>query len=311
MKKVDTIYIEKDADHAFLDLFETRHIVEIEHYKDVFCRPHQDWSLQHARQNIILAKKRDKFVYKGARPCQDFAYDNFYYSSCVMNCICSCDYCYLRGMYPSGNLVIFTNLEDYFEHVPTGAYLSISYDTDLFALESTLGYIQKWCDYARTQGSLQNVTLEVRTKCKNLDVFKMEPPSNVIFAFSINPQVIIDKYERGTSSLKARLENIQAAQSAGFRTRLCIDPIIYCNDWQDQYAQLIDSLDLTRFEDISIGSFRISQSYIGAMRASGSVLANFPFKNVDGYMQYSIDMESFVYERVIEKFPAEKVFLWH
>lgn len=30
----------------------------------------------------------------------------------MMNCIFDCEYCYLKGMYPSGNLVVFVNLED-------------------------------------------------------------------------------------------------------------------------------------------------------------------------------------------------------
>lgn len=32
----------------------------------------------------------------------------------MMNCIFDCEYCYLKGMYPSGNLVVFVNLEDIF-----------------------------------------------------------------------------------------------------------------------------------------------------------------------------------------------------
>ena len=35
----------------------------------------------------------------------------------MMNCVFNCEYCYLKGMYPTGNLVLFLNLEDIFEEV--------------------------------------------------------------------------------------------------------------------------------------------------------------------------------------------------
>lgn len=302
MLKFNTVYIEKDA--SMLDNIEYENLIEINHYKDVFCRPRQDYQLQHDNQNLILAKRRDNFLYKGAKPCQNFGYDNFYYSSCVMNCVCDCEYCYLKGMYPSGNLVVFTNLKDYFDNIDEGKYICISYDTDLFPLESTLGYIKKWCEFAKNK----NITLEVRTKCKNLDVWNMEVPDNVIFAFSVNPQSIINEYEHKTSSLKARLENICVAQENGFRTRLCIDPIIYTKNWKKDYEELISNIDFSNFEDVSVGSFRISQSYLKNMRKNNSKLPNFPFKNIDGYFQYPFDMEEYVVSLL--SFPKEKIYLW-
>mgnify|MGYP006970641936 FL=1 len=30
----------------------------------------------------------------------------------MMNCIYDCSYCYLKGMYPSGHMVLFVNIED-------------------------------------------------------------------------------------------------------------------------------------------------------------------------------------------------------
>ena len=143
-------------------------VITIGHYKDVFSRPRQDVLLQKDTQSLILAVKKDEFLYKGAPVCQDFGNQNFYYCSCVMNCVCNCEYCFLKGMYESGNLVVFVNLEDYFAQIKNdNKYICISYDTDLFPLESALGYVKKWLDFARENNE---VTLEVRTKCKNLDV---------------------------------------------------------------------------------------------------------------------------------------------
>ena len=73
---------------------------------------------------------------------------------------------------------------------------------------------------------------------------------------------------------------------------------------------------MTAVQDISIGSFRISQSYLKNMRSRDreSKIVNFPFKNVGGYYQYDEDlqteMENFMLENLSKHFDKEKIFLW-
>ena len=123
-----------------LTQFPQAEVIAIDHYKDVFCRSRQDYVRQHAAQNLILAAKHGELLYPGAPVCQSFGNEHFYYTSCVMNCVFDCEYCYLKGMYPSANLVVFVNLEDIFAEVEKRlavhpVYLCVSYDTDLLALE--------------------------------------------------------------------------------------------------------------------------------------------------------------------------------
>lgn len=113
------IYVEEEiAEHPrvkqILACFMKAEIVYIRHYKDVFCRRRQDYEEQHHAQNLILAKKTGSLIYQGAPVCQNFGNTYFYYTSCMMNCIYDCEYCYLKGMYPSANIVIFVNIEDIF-----------------------------------------------------------------------------------------------------------------------------------------------------------------------------------------------------
>lgn len=149
MVKFNNIYVEEQAyeyphTQKILDKLKSSNVITINHYKDVFCRPRQNVNLQKQLQNLILAVKQDDYVYKGAKVCQDFGFDNFHYCSCVMNCICNCEYCYLKGMYPSGHLVVFVNLNDYFNYLQDkNLYICASYDTDLFPLEPLLGYVKK------------------------------------------------------------------------------------------------------------------------------------------------------------------------
>ena len=146
----------------------------IEHYKDLFNRSHQNFAKQKKAPALILAKKTGTLIYKGAPVCQSFGNEHFYYTSCMMNCIYHCDYCYLQGMYPSGHVVVFVNLEDYFNELQLllqqhSIYLCISYDTDLLALESRFGFVKQWLLFA---SKYNNLSLEIRTKSGNPFIFK-------------------------------------------------------------------------------------------------------------------------------------------
>lgn len=116
-KAFSHIYVEEAvAEHPrtceILQKFPEAVQIPIHHYKDVFCRKRQDIAGQEEHPMLIVAAKEGRLIYEGAPVCQSFGNEYFYYTSCVMNCIYNCEYCYLKGMYPSGNLVIFVNIED-------------------------------------------------------------------------------------------------------------------------------------------------------------------------------------------------------
>ena len=112
------VYVERGIQNhkrtkKILRKFPEAKLVMIDHYKDVFCRRGQIYGKQHQAPALILASKQGNLIYEGAAVCQSFGNEYFYYTSCIMNCIYDCEYCYLKGMYPSGNLVVFINIEDY------------------------------------------------------------------------------------------------------------------------------------------------------------------------------------------------------
>ena len=197
-RKFSHIYVEEDAftfgiTENILKKFPGSNVMVIKHYKDIFCRKHQDFRAQKCSQALILAVNREKSVYKGARVCQDFGNEHFYYCSNVKNCIFDCEYCYLQGMYSSGNIVIFVDMDKIFKE--TGellrkhpVYLCISYDTDLLALEGITGFLEKWAQFA---SSYNNLTIEVRTKSGNIINSKSQI-NNLIFAWTMSPEHILD-----------------------------------------------------------------------------------------------------------------------
>ena len=177
-KMFSHVYVEKGvAEHPrtkqILEKLNNTTVIEINHYKDVFCRKKQSISAQSNAKALILAENTSGCIYEGAPVCQSFGNQYFYYTSCAMNCIYDCEYCYLKGMYPSGNLVVFVNLEDIFAELEAllaqkSIYLCVSYDADLVAIESLTGFVREWIAFTKKH---ENLTIEIRTKSGRCDLW--------------------------------------------------------------------------------------------------------------------------------------------
>ncbi len=63
--------------------------------------------------------------------------------------------------------------------------------------------------------------METRTKSANissiLDANEGIPPKNTEISFSLNPQSIIQEYEKGTSLLSARIQAIKTLLQKGYK----------------------------------------------------------------------------------------------
>lgn len=293
------IYVESEAynydiTRSVLERYSHSQIIPINHYKDIFNRTHQDFVLQKQSPALILAVKHGGLIYPGAKVCQSFGNPHFYYTSNIMNCIYDCEYCYLQGMYPSGNIVIFVNLEDILDEVDRllslhSVYLCISYDTDLLALEGITGFVKKWIEFAAER---PNLLIEIRTKSAYTAGFTDNKcPDNIIYAWTLSPDAVTDKFEHGTPPLDLRLTAIQTAINRGRTVRLCFDPMIYVPDYKSVYsgfyAKVFDRIPSSDILDVSLGLFRISADYLKAMRrCRKGLVTSYPYTNTDGVCSY-------------------------
>lgn len=326
--KFSHIYVEERVwDHErtqkILKQFPRAQVIRIGHYKDLFNRKHQNFQAQHDCQALILAKAEGNSLYPGAKVCQSFGFDHFYYTSNVYNCLFDCEYCYLKGMYPSGNMVIFVNIEDVFKEVEEllsrhPLYLCVSYDTDLCAMEDFTGFVRAWNEFTLAH---DNLWIEIRTKSARTDLYEtLKPCKRVIFAYTISPEHVAAHYEHGSGSMEARILAAKTALEHGFALRLCFDPMIYCPDWEKEYGKMVrmvvDQISLNDLADVSVGSFRISQDYMKQMRKNfpDSPVVQFPYENVGGVYQYPEGirkgMEQFLVAELCKVMPREKIFLW-
>lgn len=319
-KPYSRIYVEDAAREyprtaQILAKFPESVVIPIRDYKNVFNRPRQPVQLQKEAPSLILAVQKPPYLYAGPAVCQDFGEAHFYYTSGVMNCPFLCDYCYLRGMYPSGDIVLFVNTDDTFRETERilaehPLYLCISYDTDLLALEGITGFFSEWVRFAESHPDL---TIEVRTK-SSPDVSKYPALPNVIYAVTLSPEIISERFEHRTASLTARLRFAKSVIDRGRPLRLCFDPMLWVPDFETVYGAFFDRIfaeipgDAVR--DIGVGTFRIAADYLKRMRKNHPCeVTAYPYTLTDGVYGYDAErldrMLSFA-RRTLAKYVDEK-----
>ncbi|MEE3392348.1 MAG: radical SAM protein [Lachnospiraceae bacterium] len=305
--------------------------IMIHSYKTIFNRRNQDINMQKRSRSLILAVKHDRQVYPGSRACQSFGNKYFYYTSDVLNCPFACCYCYLAGMYPGADIVIFVNIEDTFDEVRRilkehPAYISISYETDLLSLEHITGFLKKWILFTAGEPDL---TIEIRTKSADKQIIKSlsaglnaDQKNNVIFAFTLSPEKIAAEYEHMAPEPLKRIEALNTAYENGFTVRASFDPLIFCPDFKRVYGDFIDEAaenitfhnrPFDSLLDVSVGVFRISQGYLKEMRKKmpGNKAAWFPYELKENFYTYPGNIESqmknFVIEELSKYISSEKI----
>jgi len=298
------IYIEEEIlSHPFtqeiLAKFPKSQKITIKHYKDKFNSYSQNFRQQKHSQKLILAKKTPPFLYEASELIQK-QHTNFLYTTTMLNCIYDCYYCFLQGMYPSSNIVLFVNVEDFFAQVDTKLqevgqlFVSISYDTDVLALEGVFHLAKKWIEFAKNRA----LKIEIRTKATN--VHKLPLNDNVILSFSLSPQIVIDRYEHKTPSLQSRINAIQSVIKRGYKPSIAIDPIIKIDNYEQVYKEFVESIfaqiNPNDIQGVIIGSFRMNSSQFKNIKKTGLVsdilYDDYLVKN--STVQYKIDVVKYV-----------------
>ena len=271
------IYLEEGAEDypltkEILERFPKVHVTPISRYQEIFNRVRQSFRDTKSAQKLILARKTGPFLYESSEVIQG-ANPRFFYTTPILNCLYDCDYCFLQGKFNSAHAVIFVNTADFLDAVDSELKhgpltLSPSYETDLLGFSGISSWFLRWVEFARNR---ENLTVELRSKSGVTGILAdTEPTRNVILSWTLSPQEVSDRYERGTPGIDARLNAAMQAASRGWRVRLCIDPVIAIPNWRQSYADLIAQIK-SRFtapvEDIWIGSFRISTDHLAKIKS--------------------------------------------
>ena len=240
--KYSIIYIEENiANHhrtqKILSKFSDADIIFCKHYKEIFNPKSQNFRLQKKKPALILAEKKGKKILETPKSFGIGGSYNYYFSH-LLNCIFDCRYCFLQGMFNSAHYVIFVNYEDFFlnikdilNHKSRNICFFSGYDCDSLALED----ITEFMDFFLNKFiKLKNGILEIRSKSTNIkSIKKINPSSNIIPAFSLNPEYSIKSHEHNTPKLINRLNAIRELQNLGWNIGIRFDPFIWYGDLCD------------------------------------------------------------------------------
>ncbi len=325
---IETIYIEENIQEhprvqEILARFADARRIICGRYGEVFNPKAQNFRLQKQKPALILAEKHKNFVLEAPAGYGIGANRNYYFSH-MLNCLYDCRYCFLQGMYQSANYVLFVNYEDFqdeikqicSDHPTEDIHFFSGYDCDSLALEPVTGFAEQFLPFF---AALPNAWLELRTKSTQIrNLSKREPLPRCVVAFSLSPAEIAAKVEDKAPTLERRLAAIEKLQQQGWLIGLRFDPLIYQTGYQLQYQELFEQvfaiIDLTQLHSVSLGVFRLPESYykkIHKLYPDEKLFAS-PLHQQDGMISYQKNLEQEMIqtctESVLNYIPASKFF---
>ena len=164
-------------------------------------------------------------------------------------CTASCMYCYLVCNYNKcAYLRLFVNREKMLEKIIKTAEKSdkdltfeIGSNSDL-VLENTITDNLVW--------TIENFKDSKKGKLTFPTKFDMVEPlldldhkGKIIARVSVNPEEIINNVEFGTSRLDGRINAINKLKEARYEVGILIAPVIFVENWKEEYLELIKTLE--------------------------------------------------------------------
>lgn len=247
------IYLEQHAKEypltkEILSRFSDPNVVEIQHYKNLF-----DKKINYPTEKCLILAKSDRLKLFPVPENYGYQDAKAFFFVTQLNCIFDCAYCYLKWTFKNSFPVIFVNYSDIQEELRGKiselrdawykgkiVFYASNY-SDLVGMELLSWFHQSFISFFE---EFDNVLMETRTKSGNiqtlldLDII----PQNTEIAFSLNPQVIIDEYERWSSSLKSRISAIKKLQAKWWKVGLRFLPLLPVPGYLEIYEQFLREL---------------------------------------------------------------------
>ena len=250
-------YIEKKAKNLpqvkkILEKFPKAKILEIDNYKNLFDKK-ISWTIW---ENIFILAKLDSNPITSAPPKYWHNW-NAYFFKTSLNCIFDCSYCFLKWAFKNSYPVLFLNYEEIQKKIEekileikkenpnheTIRFYSSDY-SDIQGFDFMSNFNENFIKFFE---KFENVMMETRTKSANIENFlemakKWFVPKNTEIAFSLNPQSLIEKYEKKTASLEARFSAINKLLAKWFKVWLRFLPLLPVQNYEEIYKKFLNEV---------------------------------------------------------------------
>lgn len=244
-----------------------------------------------------------------------------------MGCPFECEYCIIQNYTQAGDITLFLNwseckteIEDLVSsnrgkplRLGTGQFGDPLALEQIFPLNAA---IISW-----TSG-IADFTVEIKTKSDYIEpVLNATNAEHVTLAFSLNPQILIDKLEHGAASLEQRLAAaVKAAEAKGCSLAFHFDPLIPISDWRNEYnkvfQQMYEAVKNYKVSWISLGTFRFPkgfQEYVEKYHPDTGIFAEEFYPSEDGKIRYFRPFREEIYKfarsKLMKLFPQTAVYM--
>ena len=269
-----------------------------------------------SKKTLLLKEFKGSFFKRCPGASPKMMCCNYFVLNLGQHCEMDCSYCYLQSFINFPAVALYTNIEQALEelealkkdHFHQPLRIGTGEQTDSLSLDDISLYSRR---LVRFFSQCPYWLLEFKTKSHNIKNFENESHAgNVIVSWSLNPELVVQKEERGTSPLCQRLSAARRARDKGFRVSFHIDPLIYHPGWKNSYGGLVRQIaDLFSPKEIfrlSLGALRFQPEQKALMRKrfgmESLVCQGEFFRGRDGKLRYDSALRREMFQFLTQEF---------
>ncbi len=265
----------------------------------------------HAKKQLFIAE----FKGKALKTCQgmgNYVCCQYHTIALVTDCHLECTYCILQDYLKNNPVItIYANIETIFAEI--SQKLALNRDrvlrigtgelSDSLALDSITEFSRDLYNFVCSE---PNVVMELKTKTSQIAILKDLPAHpRLIVSWSINPQKYVEREELKCDDLDSRLNAGYELTQRGYSIGLHLDPLLYFQDWEKQYTDLVLKL-AQKFKPeqiawISLGSLRFTPDLKKISQArfvNSPIMAGELFPSSDGKTRYFRPLREQMYKKI-------------
>jgi spore photoproduct lyase len=184
-------------------------------------------------------------------------------------CFYNCDWCYLkltfRGQRPFISVhVEYEEIKRSLQRTLAATQSPIFFNSGELADSLSMEHLTRAGQtFIPWFGQSRNGYLLMLTKSDNVDdILNLPHNGHTVIAWSMNNEMVSQKFEIGAPPFERRLEAAWKVQQAGYPLRLRLDPIVPFVGWQRAYAATIQNIfQKVSPERITLGTLRFEEGF--------------------------------------------------
>ena len=244
----------------------------------------------------------------------------------INNCPFDCTYCIMQSYLNFEPITIYVNIDNAIDEVKGMAAREPGrlFRVGTGELGDSLA-TEPWVPVSRylieNLSCAGNVVLELKTKSVNVEnLIGLDHQDKVVVSWSLGTEGMVRRDEPGTIPVASRLSAAARVEEDGYLLGFHFDPIIYYENWEDDYRRLLDNLfesvDQENVIWVSLGCFRFPPALKEVVSKRSNRTRIFLDEFIpcpDGKMRYLRPVREEIYGRMrewlMERAPSTEIYL--